>query len=101
VGVFLGLWTLKAFFLEGFEVWTPVLKMCVWFKTLAARSVSGRSNKQMGGGFVQKLRKLSVSSLVFTYGLGFCIPFFNLSVPKLWRLWNDDNLPNSNWFLQT
>ncbi len=68
---FLGLWTLKGFFLKGFGVWTPVLKMCVWFKTLAASSVSGKKQQTNGGGFVQKLRKLRSLKLGFYWGLGF------------------------------
>jgi hypothetical protein len=63
---------LKAFF-EGFGVWTPVLKMCVWIKTLAAASfVSGkRQQTKMVVGFcsetqkTQCLKKLGFFTRVF------------------------------------
>jgi hypothetical protein len=74
---FLGLWTFEGFFFffgEGFgSLDTCFEDVCVWFKTLAARSVSGRrSNKQNGGGFFcSETQKTQCFKLGFYQGIWF------------------------------
>ncbi len=106
---FLGLWTFEGFFFKGLEFghqfWRCVCGSKLWLLQVLCQE---RDNKpKWWVGFCSETQKLSVwRSLVFLLGfLWFRVLYtlFNLLVPKLWRLLNlnDDNLPNSNWFLQT